>query len=215
MSSNNRQPNAAHQSAISDILQSRRQALQWLMKLSVAKNIDWESPIIHTNPTQFGQHPQRPAHGYTLLYAQNVANKSYWAQEKDLFIGDIKTPKGDTYHATVPVQQDYHIETTEYHTSNLSPTLSDLETEEEPVSLETLNYKWQNRQVDVTVHFNSPYSDVKRDTLQIDLWLPPKAISLAFQQLDELAASLDFLAEAKEELPTWGYEEVDEDEISE
>jgi len=215
MSGSDRHRNAAHQSAITDILQSRRNALQWLMKLSVSQNIDWESPIIHENGTQFTQHPQRPAHGYTLLYAQNVANKSYWAQEKDLFTKPIKTPTGDTYHAEVPVQQEYNIFTSEYDTNALTPTLSDLETEQEPITLETLNYKWQNRQVDVMVHFQSPYSDVEQQSMQIDLWLPPKAISLAFQQLDQLAASLDFLAEAKEELPTWGYEEVDEDEISE
>lgn len=212
MSSNNRHQNAAHQSAVSDILSSRRQALQWLMKLSVAKNIDWESPIIRQNTTQFSQHPQRPAHGYTLLYAQNVANKSYWPQEKDLFTEHIKTPDGDVYKAEVPVQQDYQITTTDYDVSNLSPTLADLDTERERISLETLNYYWQNRQVDVTVHFESPYTDMDTTELQIDLWLPPKAISLAFKQLDELAASLDFLAEASDELPTWGFEEVDEDE---
>lgn len=205
-------PNAAHQSAVSDILISRRQALQWLMKLSVAKNIDWESPIIRHNTTQFSQHPQRPAHGYTLLYAQNVANKSYWPQEKELFTESIKTPDGDVYKAEVPVQQDYQITTTDYDVSNLSPTLEELETKSEDLSLETLNYYWQNRQVNVTVHFESPYTDVETREMQIDLWLPPKAISLAFKQLDELAASLDFLAEASDELPTWGFEEVEEDE---
>lgn len=204
--------NAAHQSAVSDILQARRKALQWLARLNVAGNIDWESPIIYGNPTQYDQHPQRPAHGYLLLYAQNVANKSYWAQEKDLFTDPLTTPKGKRYEVTVPVQQDYTFTTTDYDARTALPALSELETETEEVTIETLNYRWQNRQVEVTVEYDNPYVTADRTHKTIDLWLPPRAISLAFQRLDELAASLDFLADAKEELPTWGFEEVDDDE---
>lgn len=210
MSQDNAVRNAAHKSAVSDILQARRQALQWLARMNVARGIDWDSPIVRGNQTQYEQHPQRPAHGYLLLYAQNVGNKSYWVEEKELFTEPLKTPTGETYTATVPVQQNYEFESNQYGQGSVTPSLSDLETTEEEIRLETLTYKWQNRQVSVTIEHTSPYTQADRTREVIDLWLPPRAISLAFQQLDELAASLNFLADAKDELPTWGFEEVEE-----
>lgn len=210
MSQYQKQPSATHQSAVTDILQTRRNALKWLMKLSVAPGVDWDSPIVRGNQTQFDQHPQRPAHGYVLMYAHNVANKAYWPRKKDLFTEPIETPGGDTFKATVPVQQDYEFVTDAYDAGDVVPSIDDLETKEEKITLETLNYKWQNRQVEVRIDLDSPYTSAESVTKRIDLWLPPKAISLAFKQLDELAASLDFLADADDELGTWGFTEVDQ-----
>lgn len=203
--------NAAHQSAVSDILSARRQALRWLMRLQSASGVDWDSPLIGGEQTQFERHPQPMAHAYTLLYARNVANKSYWPKEKDLFIKDLSGPNGDTYHITVPVSAEYTVETTG-NPEDVPITLDMFETTSETISLETLNYKWESRQVTVEVQSRSFYRPPETVERVVDLWLPPKAISLAFQQLDELAASLEFLADAKDELPTWGFEEVQEDD---
>lgn len=212
MSQQSKHRNAAHQSAVSDILQARRKALEWLVKLSIADNVDWSSPFINGNPTRFKQHPQRPAHAYTLLYAYNVANKAYWPKEKNLFVDELEVPTGGTYYANVPIQSEYTIYTERGDPDSVPIRLRDIETTTETITLETLNHRWENRQVTLYIESDSPYYETQQVTRQVDLWLPPKAISLAFKQLDELAGSLNFLAEPKDELPVWGFEEVDIDE---
>lgn len=215
MSSQRDQPSAAHQSAVSDILGARRKAHEWAMKMTMAANLDWNSPIVNDNTSQFAQHPQRPAHAYTLFYTKHVANSAYWPREKDLFVDDIETPSGDVYEVEVPVvPDDYEMEVRDGDVEGVAPTLQDLETTTETLSLETLTYKWEDRTIEFKVRSDSVYHQVDEATVSIDLWLPPKAISLALQQLDELAATLGFLADAEDTLPTWGFEEVQEDDAA-
>lgn len=181
------------------------------MKLSMAKNVRWKEPFVNGNQTQFKRHPHREAHAYTLLYAHNVANKAYWPREKELFTDAIKTPTGGILTVEVPSQEEMTVRSREPK-SDIELTLDMLETKMEEVTLETLNYKWEKRQVKVTVESDSPYSQESEYTLRKDVLLPPFALSLAFKQLDELAGSLDFLAEPKEELATWGFREVEEED---
>jgi hypothetical protein len=141
-----------------------------------------------------------------------VANKSYWPKEKDLFQENLKLPDGTEYEAQVPEESEYSIHTERGDPESVPIQLHDIETDGEKLSLETLNHRWEDRQIVVHVESDSPYHETERVTRTVDLWLPPKAMSLAFKQLDELAGNLNFLAEPKDELPVWGFEEVDEHE---
>jgi len=181
------------------------------MKLSMASGIQWESPFVNGNNTAFNRHPQQDAHAYVLLYAHVVANRSYWVGANDLFTEPITKPGGDTYTATVPAET-----TIDYHTEHGDPdnvvvTIDDIETTQEELTLEFLNYNWQSRQVTVTIKNESPYHQYTTKTIEKDVRLPPRAATLVFQQLDELAGKLGFLAEAQSSLPTGGFKEVAED----
>lgn len=208
---NNKPSNATHQSAVADIIQARRKALEAIMKLTMAKNVDWNSPFVVESQTQFQRHPQREAHGYILFYAHQVVNNAYWAKEMDLIVDPVTQPNGEAYEATVPAEDSLEYAAEDGDPDDVVITLDDIATETETIVIDRLNWKWESRQVDVTIYNNSPYYQHDSKTIQKDVLLPPKAITLVFKQLDELAGKLDFLADAEFSLPEGGFKEVAND----
>jgi len=129
----------------------------------------------------------------------------------ELFTDPVTKPNGDAYKATVPSKSelDYYVDSGD--PEDVVITVDDIETETEEITLEMLNYKWQSRQIKVNIRNDSPYHSHDSKTIRKDVLLPPKAISLVFQQLDELAGKLGFLAESNSGLPKGGFKEVSQD----
>lgn len=184
--------NVSHRSASQAIDEISTYTWQSIVKMQASE---------HTDPDCIFDPPgiQRQSHAYLLGYHHRIANKTYTVNAQDYWEPEIKTKNGDTYE----------IETPEEHTIDLdehdSLTADTVPTQTEKFSLETLSDRWTMRQLRTVYTQSDSYGTGERVQEMKKLWLPPRAIVLAYEQLEDVRAKIGLAADI--ETPGWRSDE--------
>ena len=133
-------------------------------------------------------HPQKQAHSHLLGYHQLIANKEYTVRAQDMWQEELKDRAGHTYEVTVPANRVVDLDAD-------TLTLDSIETTTEALSLETLHYRWGLRSIEVRHERRDSWSGAVTNTSRERVWLPPKGIQLAFEQLEDVRAKIGLAAE--------------------
>lgn len=191
----------SHTHAVKAITQAAQNAYESLLQLQSVDDINPDGVFVHDTRGS-GLHPQKAAHSYVLGYHYQLAKKSYWIKAKDNWQEDLTGDAGETYEATVPAEDEFTITTEDASTA---VTLSDVETTAEPLSLESLSHRWSYRHVTINYKQESPYRERTTTTEKRRVWLPPRGMQLAFEQLENVRAKIGLGADI--ETPGWRSDE--------
>jgi len=176
----------AHQKSVARILDTAHQAWQALTELQATDHINPEGVFASAAGEQ---NPQKRAHDWVMGYRNLIGNKTYWIQAKDLWQDPITDERGRAYQATVPVEDVIHID------GNLA--IDAVETETEKITLETLHHRWALRDVTVVRQEQSTWGSGETIREQRRVWLPPKAIMLLFDRLEDLRSTIGLGADVE------------------
>lgn len=197
MSRSNDDKSVSHSSAIRQIVNSAEKTWQALLQLQAADDINPDGVFVDPNPQRM--HPQKQAHSHLLGYHQLIANKEYTVRAQDMWEQELEDDAGHVYQIEVPKAHTVHIDGDDV-------TLDDIETREEPLSLETLHWQWGLRYIEVVSELRGSYGDRETTVNRKRIWLPPKGIQLAFEQLEDVRAKIGLGAELG--TPDWRAEKV-------
>jgi hypothetical protein len=128
-----------------------------------------------------------------------IANKTYTIRAQDMWTEPIENEKGNPYEVTVPDDNTVHVNGDEL-------SLESVETTTERLSLETLHYRWGMRYITVKHTRRGSYGHESGEVDQKRVWLPPRAMQHAFEQLEDVRAKIGFGADLPK--PDWRSEKV-------
>lgn len=187
----------SHSSAIRQIVNSAENTWQALLQLQAADDINPDGVFVEPNNSRV--HPQKQAHSHLLGYHQLIANKEYTVRAQDMWEEELKDESGYTYQIKVPEKNRVHIDSD-------TLTLDDIDTDTEALSLETIHLNWGLRYIEVVSEKSWSYGNRETDVSRKRVWLPPKGIQLAFEQLEDVRAKIGLGAELG--TPDWRAEKV-------
>lgn len=191
----------SHTSAVRAIVESAQQTYQALLKLQALDDINPDGILLQNN--QRGSiHPQKAAHAYLLGYHYQLSKNTYTVKAKDYWESPLTLENGTEYQITVPTKDTVTLpkDTEEF-------SLNDVDTDTETLSLENLSHRWAFRYITIQRNVDNPYDSQGEHTTSTRrrLWLPPRALHLAFEQLEDVRAKINLAAEI--ETPGWHSEE--------
>jgi len=134
------------------------------------------------------KHIQKRAHTHLMSYHKLVASKQYWIHADEKWQAYIKDRHGKELTITVPEKDEIHVDQD-------GVSIGDIETVEEPVSLELLSDRWSFRYVDVVSELPNSYGTTEEMREKKRVWLPPRAIALLFEQLEAVRAEIQLGAD--------------------
>lgn len=197
MARSNEDSAASHSSTVQQIVQSAQRTWQALLQLQAADEINPDGVFVQDE--RGSTHPQKQAHSHLLGYHQLIANKEYTVRAQDMWQEELQDRAGHTYEVTVPAKNVVELDAD-------TVTLDAIETTTETLSLETLHYRWGLRSIEVHHERRSSWGDTVTDTSRERVWLPPKGIQLAFEQLEDVRAKIGLAAELG--TPDWHGDKV-------
>lgn len=187
-----------HNTTVRQVIEAAHTTWQALLQLQAADDINPDGVFVPK--TQYGDvHPQKQVHARLLGYHQLIANKTYTIRAQDMWTEQIVDEKGSPYMVEVPADDIVHVDGDEV-------TLEAIETAEEPLTLETLHYQWGMRYITVEQTQTGSYGRETGETHQRRIWMPPRAMQLAFEQLEDVRAKIGFGADLPK--PDWRAEKV-------
>lgn len=176
----------AHNNTVRKILESSHATWKSLLELQATDNMNPDGifldPEVHAN-----RHPQKRAHSQLIGYHQLIANKTYTIKADDLWREELQQENGDVYEVEVPENGEVQVDD--------EVSLETIETKKEAISLETLHHRWGMRYIDVVQYVESSWGGRQTEHYQRRVWLPPKAIALAFEQLEEVRSKVNLAAD--------------------
>lgn len=197
MGRNEANTSVSHTNSVQQIIESERATWKAILQMQAADDINPDGVFV--DDSRYGSiHPQKRAHSYVLAYHNMMANKTYWIKAGDLWQEEIVLENGDAYRVDVPRDS-----TIELDGGDLS--IHNIPTNEEKLTLETLGHRWAFRYVTVERSETGSYGETLNRAERKRVWLPPKAIYKAFEQLEEVRSQIGIAAEI--ETPGWRSEE--------
>jgi hypothetical protein len=197
MSSKRNDSHIAHTSTVRQIIESQQATWKAILNLQATDDMNPDGVFVESN--RFGSlHPQKKAHTYLLGYHNLMANKTYWAKAKDVWQEELKLENGDEYEIEVPEN-----DTLSLNGSDL--TLDNVDTDTETITLETLSHNWAFRYVTVERAVSDSFQEEQLQNERKRVWLSPRGIQLAFEQLEEVRSKIGIAAEI--ETPGWRSDE--------
>jgi len=179
----------AHQQSVHQILEAAQMCWKAVTTLQASDDINPDGIFIED--TRRGEmHPQKKGQAYLLAYHQQMSNKTYWINAQDLWQEPLQDESGEPYTATVPENREIEV-------TDGALTLDSIETAEEQVTLETLSHRWAMRYVSVERQVSDSWGGDEPVAEQKRVWLPPKAIMYAFEQLEEVRTKIDLGADVQ------------------
>lgn len=185
--SRDKDQSASHTSSVRQIIEAAQNTWQALLQLQASDQVNPDGVFIDGG-YRSNLHPQKKAHSHLLGYHQLIANKTYTVRAQDMWEQPVKTEGGHTYRVEVPEHETVYLD-------NETLELANIETTHERITLETLNHRWGMRYITVNKTVRGSYGSEERDITQRRLWLPPKGLQLAFEQLEDVRASVGLAAE--------------------
>lgn len=184
-----------HNATVRQVIEAAHNTWQALLQLQAADDINPDGVFVP--PRKYGDvHPQKQVHARLLGYHQLIANKTYTIRAQDMWTEQIVDESGHPYMVEVPAEETVHV-----NGDDLS--LTAIDTEVEPLTLETLHYRWGMRYITVQHSRTGSYGRETGEVEQRRIWMPPRAMQLAFEQLEDVRAKIGFGAD----LPTPDYHE--------
>lgn len=194
--SRNNDHSISHVQTVNQIIEAQQATWKAIMRLRGKDDINPDGVFV--DPDAFKRvHPQKKAHAYLLSYHNTLANKTYWVKARDLWQENLTTDDGDEYTVTVPDTDIAEVEG--------EITLEKMPTTEEQISLEMLNHRWSMRHITVEQVTRDSYYGAQTERVRKRIWLPPRALNLAFEQLEEVRTKIKLGADVK--APAWRSEE--------
>ena len=188
----------AHNTSVRQILDAAQNSWQAVTQLQASDDLSPDA-VFAVEPRHGGVSLLRRANAHLLSYHSLVANKQYTVNAADLWEETITDARGDPYEVTVPANAEVWVER-----DNLR--LADIETASETLALETLGDRWAFRHVTVHRERPSSFGATQVETAKRRVWLPPKAIALVFNQLEDVRAKLQLGVDIK--APDWDAQKV-------
>lgn len=192
----NENHSVSHIRTVQQIIEAVQATWKALMKLRGEDNINPDGVFVNSDKYR-RSHPQKKAHALLLGYHNTLANKTYWVKARDLWQENLLEANGDEYTITVPESDTVSVD------GNVE--IDKMDTKEEPINLEMLNRRWSMRYIKVEQIQKDSFYGAQTETVQKRLWLPPKALNLAFEQLEEVRTKIKLGADVK--APGWRSEE--------
>lgn len=190
---------ASHTSTVRQIVEAAEKTWQALLQLQASSKVNPNGVFVEEDSYRQSMHPQKKAHSYLLGYHQLIANKTYTVRAQDLWEEPLKHKTGHVYTAEVPANTVVELDGRELELANI-------ETRSEAISLETLHYHWGMRHISVKRVKGDSWEDEELKMEQERVWLPPKAIELAYERLEDVRAKIDLGAELGK--PDWHADKV-------
>lgn len=182
--------NSAHNRAVQAISDARTHVRKYHFDLERANVPDDQIFVRSDSPN----HPQKTAHAALMDYYREINQTEYILMFDDLWKEELEDAAGNELTVQVPKATTVEKTVTEGDIDNMIPDLDSIETTAEPVSLERLGYKWAGRTITVEATVDSPYRKTDRQVEQIRLWLPPKFIKAAYDQINDCLSKVGLLA---------------------
>jgi len=185
----------AHGRAIQAITEARQNTRRYIYEMERSDDVR-ENAIFVDRYRE--NHPQKIAHAALLDYHAEVDQPEYHIHADEEWVADLSDERGHPITITVPKDDVVTKTVTESSgIKNITPSLSDIPTQEETLSLENLGYRWSGRQITVNVLIDSPYRIETESTELLRLWLPPRAVKAAYSQLNTVLSRIGLLAQTK------------------
>lgn len=190
---------ANHSETVRQVLQSAQRTWEACLNLEAADDINPDGVFV---PAQdYGDmHPQKAAHTHLLGYHQLIANKAYTVRAQDLWTEEVTDEAGHAIEVAVPATDHIYLDAGE------SLAIGNVPTETETITLETLHHKWSQRAVTVESRERGSWGDQLGETTTRRVWLSPRAIVAAFDQLEDVRAKIGFGADLP--TPDWRAQKV-------
>lgn len=194
--SRNQDHSVSHVKTVQQIMEAQVATWKALMRLRSEDEVNPDGVFVDADAFR-RVHPQKKAHAYLLGYHNTLANKTYWVKARDLWQENLTTDTGEEYTITAPDTDSVEIQG--------KVKLEKMPTREEPISLEMLNRRWSMRHITVHKVVKDSFAGAQTETMQKRVWLPPRAMNLAFEQLEEVRTKIKLGADVK--APGWRSEE--------
>lgn len=187
----------AHTKSVTAIMKAAQSAWQAVTKLQAEDSVNPDG--VFAEDRNGSMHPQKESHARLMGYHNLLANKTYWIGAAELWQEPLKLETGDPYQAVVPASKEVTVGDNELR-------MQDLETKRETISLETLSHRWAMRYITVNRTKKGSWGSENKTVQQKRVWLPPRAIMLAFDRLEEVRAKINMGADL--DTPDWRAEKV-------
>jgi len=179
----------AHQKSVHQILEAAQATWKAVTKLQAESDINPDGIFIEELRRR-QVHPQKQAQAHLLGYHQLIANKTYWINAQDLWQEELANERGEEYTVRVPKDPEITVK-------GAGIDLENVETQEETLSLEKLSHRWSMRYVTVNKVTSDSWGSDETIVERKRIWLPPKAILYAFEQLEEVRTKIDLGADVQ------------------
>jgi len=193
VSSRNADSNSAHRRAIEALSDARQHVRRYRFEMERAALPADQIFIADEHP----DHPQKNYHAAVMDYHEEVNQPEYLTMLNDLWQESLTNPKGETLTVEVPANSHVEKTVTETDIGDMTPSLAGIDTKQEPVSLETLGYRWSGREIVVTARVDSPYRKAETQTQSVRVWLPPKLLKAVYSQLNACLSKIGLLAKTR------------------
>lgn len=178
---------ASHTSSVRQIIEAAHNTWQALLQLQASDDVNPDGVFVQTH--DYGSiHPQKKAHSHLIGYHQLIANKAYTVRAQNMWEAELKTEAGKIYQIDVPASETVYLD-------DESLELANVKTVTETLTLEQLNHRWGMRYITVERLSRGSWGDSEKTVEQRRLWLPPKGIELAFEQLEDVRAKIGLSAD--------------------
>jgi hypothetical protein len=182
---------SAHNKAVNALSDARQHVRQYVFELERANVRDNQVFVASSSP----KHPQKSAHAALMDYYQEINQVEYILMFDDLWNENLTDAAGNELSVAVPKSAKVTKSVDERTgVDNMTPNMAEIDTKQEPVSLETLGYKWAGRTVTVEATVDSPYRDTDKRVEAVRMWLPPVFIKEAYSQLNDCLSQVGLLA---------------------
>jgi len=183
----------AHSAAISALTNARQNTRQQVFQMERSDRVSEHAIFVSPD---IKDHPQKHAHAAVMDFQMEIGQPEYTVKMNDLWSQNLKRADGSDIEIDVPESGTTVEKTVASNRESVLPDRSEINTQTEHVSLETLAHKWSGRNVTVEVMYDSPYhSRSQKDEQELRVWLPPVVIKAAYRQLNSALSKIGLLAQ--------------------
>lgn len=187
------QSTTAHSAAIQALTDARQNTRKYVFLMERSDNVSEDAVFVDPNVSD---HPQKLAHSAVLDFQREVSQPEYTLKMDNIWQENLTDDAGNDIEIEVPEDNATVRKSVTDGDSSVLPDRSEIDTRTETVSLESLSHRWSGRSITVIVEKDSPYypsSDPEASELRV--WLPPKAIKPAYDQLNSALSKIGLLAQ--------------------
>lgn len=183
---------SAHSAALKAITDARRNTRNYRFLMEKSDRVQDDAIFVDPNEDK---HPQKLAHAALIDFQQELAQPEYTVMMNDVWSETLSDDAGKDIEIEVPKNETVtKVIGSRGDPENVLPERRNIETKTESLSLETLSHKWSGRTITVQIEWDSPYYANSDKTRTVRLWLPPKAIKVAYSQLNSALSKIGLLA---------------------
>lgn len=184
---------SAHSAALKAITDARRNTRNYRFLMEKSDRV--QDDAVFVDPSE-DNHPQKLAHSAVIDFQQELAQPEYTVMMNDIWSEKLSDDTGDEIEIEVPREESVKkVIGSREDPENVLPERENIETKTETLSLETLSHRWSGRTITVHIEWDSPYYADNDETRTVRLWLPPKAIKVAYSQLNSALSKMGLLAD--------------------